>query len=137
MDRENLETARRLWKEMSDGAAAGQVTAEVSAEWHPEIEYIEDPNWPGAGVYRGPEAIRRRFAEYLEVFGPTEMTLEQLVEAGDDVVSLFLTRGESSQSGLPFEHEWAYVWSFRDGRVVTWRAFFERSEAMAAVGLQD
>ncbi len=134
MSRENVEIARRLWGPLIAGGASGEAMGVTSAEWDPDVQYIEDPNWPGAGVYRG-EAIQARFADYLEVFGTTEMTLEDLVDVGDQVVSIFRTRGKSAQSGLPFEHEWAYVWRFRNGRVVEWRAYFEKDEALAAVGL--
>ena len=137
MSQENVEIARRLWGPLIEGGASGQATGVQSAEWHPEVEYIEDPNWPGAGVYRGPQAIQARFAKYLEVFGPTEMILQEVIGVGDEVVSIFRTRGESAHSGLPFEHEWAYVWRFRDGRVVEWRAYFEKDKALAAVGQSE
>jgi ketosteroid isomerase-like protein len=29
------------------------------------------------------------------------------------------------------------VWTFRDGRVVEWRAYFEKDEALEAVGLGE
>ena len=135
MSQENVNIARELWHELIAGGAAGEATKNASAYWHPEIEYVEDPNWPGADMFRGAEAIRSRFTEYLEVFGNTEMSVEQLIDVGDQVVSVFRTRGESAQSGLPFEHEWAYVWTFRAGRVVRWQAYFEKGKALEAVGM--
>src|SRR5215213_7941396 len=137
MSPENVEVARRLWKQLTQAAATGQPEALRDSGWDPEVEYVEDPKWPGAGVYRGAQAIEARFAEYLDVLGSTDMRLVHLVEAGDTVISIFRAGGESAQIGLPFEHEWAYVWTFRDGRVVEWRAYFDKTEALDAVGLSE
>jgi ketosteroid isomerase-like protein len=137
MSQENLEVARRLWEQLTEAAATGQSTALPDFGWDPEVEYTEDPKWPGAGVYRGADAIQARFAEYLEVLGRTDLTVVELLDAGNAVVSVFRTGGESAQTGLPFEHEWAYVWTFRGGRVAEWRAYFDKSEALEAVGLSD
>ena len=30
--------------------------------FHPDVEWHNDPRWPGAGVHRGVEAVRREFA---------------------------------------------------------------------------
>jgi hypothetical protein len=138
MSRENVEVARRLWEGIVEGGAsrrAGGTFADPA--WHPEIEYVEDPRWPGSGTYRGPEAIEARFAEYLEVFGAVDVSVRELLDAGEAVVSIFHAQGASARTGLPFEHEWAYVWTFRDGRVVEWRAYFEKDEALEAVGLGE
>jgi ketosteroid isomerase-like protein len=137
VSRENVEVARRLWEQITEAAAAGQSTSLPAFGWDPEVAYIEDPRWPGAGVYRGAEAIQARFAEYLDVLGRTDMSVVELLDAGNAVISIFRTEGESAQTGLPFEHEWAYIWTFRDGRVVEWRAYFDKWEALEAAGLSD
>jgi ketosteroid isomerase-like protein len=137
MSQENVEVARRLWKQLTEGAAAGQSTPLPDFGWDPDVEYIEDPRWPGAGVYRGAEAIQARFAEYLDVLGSTEMRVMELLDAGDAVISIFQTGGKSARTGLPFEHEWAYVWTFRSGRVIEWRAYLNKREALKAVGLSE
>jgi len=135
---QNVELARRLWKGIVEGGASRQAEVGLSdSGWHPDLEYVEDPRWPGTGSYRGLEAVRARFAEYLEVFGAVDITVSELLDAGDEIVSVFHTRGESAHTGLPFEHEWAYVWTFRDGRVVGWRAYFEKNEALEAAGLRE
>jgi ketosteroid isomerase-like protein len=130
----NVALARRLWVRLVEGATWDRPGAAIDdPAWHPDLEYVEDDRWPGSGHYRGLDAIRARFEEYVEILGPIEITLLELIDAGDDVVSIFHTRGESASTGLPFEHEWAYVWTVRDGRVVRWRAYFEKDEALEAV----
>lgn len=134
MSRENVEVARRLWGQFVQDATGDRPARGIDdAAVHPDVEYVEDDRWPGSGRYRGIEAIRARFDEYLEILGPVEMTVLEVIDAGDRVVSIFRTRGESSATGVPFDQEWAYVWTFRDGRVVRWRAYFDKAEAFEAI----
>jgi ketosteroid isomerase-like protein len=138
MSQENLDAARRFWERFSEGAVSGRVDAGLSEPvLHPDVKYVEDPKWPGSGVYSGLDAIRARFAEYLEIFGAIEVSLQQTFDVGDIVGLVFGSRGQSVQTGLPFEHEWAYLLTFDDGRVDEWRAYFDKNEALEAVGLRE
>jgi ketosteroid isomerase-like protein len=138
MSQENVQAARGFWERFAAGAASGRVDVALSEPvLHPDVRYVEDPRWPGRDVYTGVEAIRARFAEYVEVFGVIDLKLQETFDVGDVVVLVFGTRGQSVQTGVPFEHEWAYLLTFRDGRVVEWRAYFEKAEALEAVGLQE
>ena len=40
--------------------------------WHPEVEYVEDPRWPGASSYKGREAVLRCFQNYFDALGQDE-----------------------------------------------------------------
>jgi ketosteroid isomerase-like protein len=136
VSRENVDMARRLWEGIVEAGRTQRAEAGISdPAWHPDIEYMEDPKWPGTGVYRGREAIQARFAEYLEILGAVDIRVHEIIDAGSDVVSIFRARGQSVASGLPFEHDWAYVWTFRDGCVVRWRAYFDKGQALEALGL--
>jgi len=139
MSNGNVEAARRVWELFSEGAASETPASDTA--WSdllsPELEYREDPRWPGSGVYRGQGAIQARIEEYQEILGPTEVTLRDIKARGDVVVLVFDTRGTSRQTDLPFEHEWAYVWTFAEGRLTEWRAYFDKDEALEAVGLEE
>jgi ketosteroid isomerase-like protein len=138
MSEANVEAARRLWERTTEGVASRRKLAGALADplVHPDVEYHEDPRWPGSGVYRGVEAIQAHFEEYFEILGPMDLTLSEVLDAGDSVVLVYDLRGESVPTSVPFEHEWAYVWTFRDGRITEWRAFFDQTEALEAVGLE-
>jgi ketosteroid isomerase-like protein len=132
VSQENLEAARRVWELFSEGA--GSETPASDTVWSdlasPELEYREDPQWPGSGVYRGQEAIQARFEEYHEILGPTEVTLRDIKARGDVVVVVFDTHGNSRETDLPFEHEWAYVWTFNKGRLTEWQAYYATDAAL-------
>ena len=139
MSQENVELARRVWELFSEGTSRETPASETT--WpdilSPELEYREDPQWPGSGVYRGQQAIQARLEEYQEILGPTEVTLRDIKARGDVVVVVFDTRGKSQQTDLPFEHEWAYVWTFNKGRLTEWQAYYEKDAALRAVGLEE
>jgi len=46
-------------------------------------------------------------------------------------------RGEGKGSGVPFEQTHTQVWTLRDGKLVRWRLFTDRAEALEAVGLRE
>lgn len=136
MSQENVDLVRRAF-------GAGLPSLEDTAQtcWHPDVEYVEDPRWPGASRYRGRDAVLRCFQSYMEVLGPAEggevgeVSLERVVDAGERLVPFVRFRGRSP-AGVPHEHLWAYVVEVRDGRIVYFRAFYEPEEALEAVGLR-
>jgi ketosteroid isomerase-like protein len=132
MSQENVEVVHNVW------GGAGVRTLEETAEayWHPDIEYVEDPRWPGASTYRGRDSVLRCFQSYIETLGPAEevtVTLEKVVEAGERLVALVRFQALSA-SGAPHEHLWAYLVEVSDGRIIRFQAFYEPQEALEAAG---
>ena len=110
--------------------------AEGSSYWHDDVEYHEDPLWPGSGTYRGRESVVRRWEEYLDVLGPaTEMSVQEVHDAGDALVALVRVRGTAPGSGAPHDHLWGYVVRVADGKLRYIRAFYDPHEALRAAGL--
>lgn len=110
--------------------------AEAAEFWDPEVEYREDPAWPGATTVTGPDAVIARFLEYQEFLGEADAEVEEVLDAGDDeVVVLTRIRGAGARSGVPWEYLWAYVVTIKAARVVAIRAYLEADEALRAAGL--
>ena len=102
----------------------------LAASWDPEVEYVEDPKWPGAMSFRGFDAVGARFREYVDDLGAdAELVLEDVRDTPRGMVSLVRTRG-TSPNGLPFDHLWGYRFRMRDGRVVWFRAYLDPAEAL-------
>jgi ketosteroid isomerase-like protein len=89
-----------------------------------------------SGVYRGHEGVRSFWRQWLEAWESIEFRLDELIDAGDEIVALLwqVNRGRASGVEVP-QGEWAQVWTLRDGRVVRVRAFGDPAEALRAVGL--
>jgi ketosteroid isomerase-like protein len=79
--------------------------------------------------------VIRAWHGYLEIFGSVEMKVEDLRDAGDEVVAIVRVSGVSKGGAVPFEHRWAYVCRVRDGRLAYQRAYWDPQEALADAGV--
>jgi ketosteroid isomerase-like protein len=132
MSRENVEIVRR--------AAEGYNRAGVEALHDfldPDVEFTEDPRFPEAGVYRGRDAVEAYFRQFLEQMAGHALEVEEIVDAGDDVVAVVRERARGTSSAAEVEWRAAFVWTMRDGTAVRGRAYLDPSEALAAVGLSE
>jgi ketosteroid isomerase-like protein len=90
--------------------------------WDPEIVYEEAPDWPGAGTFRGRDAILARLDEYVEVLGDMETEVEEIVPDGEDRALVIFRAYARSVAGVPVERRWGYLFTVRDSKLVHWRA---------------
>jgi ketosteroid isomerase-like protein len=133
----NIAIARRVWEGIVQNAAAARGRAFSDPAWHPEVEYVEDPSWPGSGTYRGADRVGARFSEYLEILGEVAVEVEEVREVADDLVlSIWRMRGKTT-TGYPYEQEWAWLWTFADGRIIRWQAFLDNEAALEAAGVRE
>lgn len=131
MSRHNVDLVRRAF-------GGGDLSQMAEAYWHPEIEYTEDPRFPGASTYRGRDAVVGVFRSYMEILGDEDeiaVTVEDVFDAGDRQVTLVRFRGQTRASGIPFEHLWGYVVEVSADRIASFRAYYEPEEALEAAGL--
>src|SRR3954468_8289226 len=108
MSQHDAEVVRRAF----EGAGARGLEESAELYWHPEIEYVEDPRWPGASRYSGRDAVLRCFQAYMEFLGREEdwtVTVERIVDGGARQAALVRFKSQASASGVPNEHLWAYV----------------------------
>ncbi|HEY7266984.1 MAG TPA: nuclear transport factor 2 family protein [Solirubrobacterales bacterium] len=135
----DMEVLRRMWEDFSGPIEAGHEERERFRElyWHPEITYEEDPRWPGSGTYRGKAAVAEVFEGYVDIFGAGEITVEDLVDAGDRLVALIRFRVVSAGGDVPLDHVWGYVCEARNGRLVYLRAYWDPEDALADAGVSS
>jgi ketosteroid isomerase-like protein len=138
MPQENVEIVRRVYD-----AAARRDAATVLALYDPDIQWDGSRSrWaevlPGRQIWRGHAELRATFRAYYEAWDDLEDTLEELIDAGDRVISVTNTRARGRSSGV--EVEWngqAGVWTIREGRVIQVTWFPTREEALEAVGRSE
>jgi ketosteroid isomerase-like protein len=117
--------------DFTDAAAVDALIGLVA----PDGEYHEADHFPGAGVYRGQEAMRAYVAEFT---GPFERVVARIddVVPGDAgrAVALLTTRVRGRGSGAEAELRAAWVFTIADERVVRVDPFVDVGEALAAAG---
>ena len=79
MSQEDADIIRRgyeVWNESGPAAVTEQF-------WAEDAVYREGPSWPDAGVYRGRGAALERMQSLIDLLGPIEVRLDDLIEVGD------------------------------------------------------
>jgi hypothetical protein len=111
MARGNVENLRALLEEM-DLEAWRRGESDMSL-LDPRVTY-EDTTLPDhvGETYRGPEGVARATERWLEPY-------ERL-----------------TYTGIEAEGPVAYLWTFRDGKVIHFRSYRDPDEALAAAGLR-
>jgi ketosteroid isomerase-like protein len=104
----------------------------------PDVIY-EDTVMPDrvGETYRGHEGVVRATEQVVEAAEWLLIELEQIVEAGDRLVSIHRVRAKARYTGIEFESRVAYLWTFRDGKVIQYRSFLDPQEALGAAGMEE
>ena len=138
MSRENVEVVRRVFD-----AAARRDQATILSLYDPEIEWdTSRPGTPGEmagrGVYRGHDGLRIWFGSWHEAWEDLVDDCEELIDAGERVVSVVTMRARGRVSGADVtSRRYSGVWTIRDGKVTRVVWFPTRDEALEAVGLSE
>jgi ketosteroid isomerase-like protein len=89
-------------------------------------------------TYRGHDGVVRALVRWIEHFQWMLIDLEQVVDAGDCVISVHRCRAKARDTGIEFkDRPLSYLWTFRDGKVVHFWAFRDSEQAIQAAGLRE
>jgi ketosteroid isomerase-like protein len=89
----------------------------------------------GAGLIHGHDGFRHWLREWYTAWESTHNDVEELIDAGEYVVSIMTQRGRGRASGAQVELKQYAVWTIHDGKIARVVWFPTREEAFAAVGL--
>ena len=97
--------------------------------------------WAGvAGVYEGPDDIRRFFADLGDTSSDFRIAIERLEPIGVDRVLAFLrvtASGRASGIAAASDTPTANVYDLADGKIKRIRIFLDREKAVEAAGLKE
>jgi ketosteroid isomerase-like protein len=131
MSQENVELVRESYERFQ---ATGEFDPELVAP-----EFVWDMStfrgWPGQQEYRGVEGARQFLDEWLEAWDDWELSLEDLHDAGGQIVAIVRQQGRSKAAGLPVDMTFAQMFTLRDGKQVRMQMYAQPSEALQAAGL--
>src|SRR5919106_4412408 len=115
MSQENVDLIRGLY----EAAAARDKAKPLAALCDPGIELdVSQAGWgdlTGQDVYHGHDGLRTLFKEWYGAWANYEDHLEDLIDAGDKVVSLVTSRGRGRASGVRVELKTPAVWTIHRG----------------------
>jgi uncharacterized protein len=133
MSQENVEMVRRAYEAFNRGDSDG-----IVADLAPEFEYVATGTNPGqSGVYRGPEGFRWFLEGFWGEFDDARIEINELIEAGDQVLASLTMRGRGKQSGVEARWDVWQLWTAKDGKAVHGHGFTSKAKALEAAGLRE
>jgi ketosteroid isomerase-like protein len=134
MSRENVETIRRAYEVWNESGPAA--VTEHSGRKTPST--AKGPGWPNASVYRGRSAALAHMQALVDLVGPIEVRLDELIEADDGrIVACTRIVGPGEPSDTPYTQSFAVVHRLRDGLIVEADYYLDRAQALQAAGLSE
>lgn len=128
------EQAIRVLREAYAAFNRGDIAAAV-AQLDPQIDWTEPAEFPGGGTYHGQDGVAAYLTQSRAAWAEVNSEPEQFVPAGNRVVVFVHARVRPKGSTEWQEVRLADVYTFRDGRAVSMRAFADRQEALRWVGM--
>src|SRR5438874_9120829 len=103
--------------------------------WHPDIEWrAVGGAADDVGVMRGDAALRRYYADWIEMFAELRAEVEDVIFEDEDRVALVIHHsGRGRTSGVRTEGRYYVACTVRDGRIVSGREYATREEGLRAV----
>jgi ketosteroid isomerase-like protein len=130
-DAATVRRAFQVWNESGPAAVIDQF-------WADDAVYREGPGWPNAGVFRGRAAALERMEGLVELAGPLQVSLEELIELDDGrLLACVRLVGPNAASLAPYTDSFAVVHRLRDGLVVEADYYLDRAAALEAVGRRE
>ena len=88
-------------------------------------------------IYHGHEGVRQYWRETTSAFGEIDFEVEELIEAGDQVLAVIREREVGRASGVPVEATHMAVLTLTGGKVILIQMFDDPQQAREAAGLAD
>lgn len=107
--------------------------ADLLQYFSPEAEVIQSEELPWGGRYHGHDGLREflgRVQDYLD----SRVELEQVIDAGTQIVAVGKTLGKARRTNLGFDIPLVHVWAFESGLVTRFEAYIDNATMLAALG---
>jgi hypothetical protein len=123
----NVELVRGGYDALARGDLEG-----LLARMHPDVEFVNPENAMEGGTRKGSEGVGTALSAMQQMFDGYVIEPTEFMPMGDEVVVIATERGRGRASGAGLEQTTAHVFTVRDGRIVRFRWFHTREEALAA-----
>jgi ketosteroid isomerase-like protein len=117
---------------------------ERTTEFPPELahpDFVWDTTtFPGGmqpATCVGVAETNQWLAEWVEGFDDWSIEISEVVEAGDQVVTVANQRASAKHGGPEVEMRLAQLWTFREGLIARMEMYADRAEAFRAAGLSQ
>ena len=130
MEGGNTEIARRAVDVFNEGGIEP-----AAAFFDEDVEFHEPPEQPGRRTARGRDAVVALFSEFEATWAEHSSRLDEAIEVDDQRVLVLTTERLRGRDGIEITQPSGMIFTFRDGKVVLWEAFWDPATARAAANL--
>jgi len=88
-------------------------------------------------VYTGHDGVRRYMQLITEALDDYHPEIVELIDAGDQVLTLAVESGRGKHSGAEVESHTAHVWTLHNGKMVRLDLYWDREHAFTDLGLKE
>jgi ketosteroid isomerase-like protein len=132
MSRENVELARKVLDALGTRDPSRLIAlSDPDVEWHSFFALSE------GGVYRGHDGARRYMSDLDDAWEVGRAEVDDALGMGDVAVLVGRIHYRGKGSGVESASPAGWMFKFRDGKVLCFRAFREPEQALEAVGLSE
>ncbi len=104
----------------------------------PEIEWVSSGAFPGLRpLYSGHAEVRAFWREFLDPWETLEIEIEELYELDERSVLMLVRFHARGRQGIEVELQITNHLTFRDGKLLRFRAWEEWDQAVAELGIED
>jgi ketosteroid isomerase-like protein len=123
---------------LEDEEAGKRIRARLATLAAPDFETVMvGPDYQQARFeFEGPDGFREAWLDWTSAFESYAIEIEEMIEAGDRVVSLVAMSGTTKTGGAEIPSPGAAVWTVVDGRVRRVEFHLDRDVALRAAGLE-
>jgi ketosteroid isomerase-like protein len=132
MSQENEEIVREQFRAFSAGD-----TGAMKRQMAPDAVLETDPRFPEGGTFKGVDEVERFFLGLHDGWRDSRAFARDFQATGDRVLVTGVWQATGEASGIEVTSDWSVLWSFREGKIIGIRFFFDRAEALEAAGLAD
>jgi ketosteroid isomerase-like protein len=129
MSQENVNFMRAAF----EAFASGDLTA-LAESLDPDVEWkaVED-----TVPRKGFDGVLQSISGWFDVWDEVHVDLEELIDAGTSIVAVVNERGRHAGSRSEVSERFFQVWEIRDEKIVAFREFKMKGEALQAAGLSE
>jgi ketosteroid isomerase-like protein len=134
MSRENVEILMRFGEAFNEGGFSSDATLSFFSA---DAVFEEPPEQPGASKARGRESIRRMFTKFDEAWQEHRSEPEDIRVIDDERILVLTIEHFRGRDGIEIEQPGGTIFTLRDGKIARMQSFWERANALEAVGLRE
>ena len=138
MSQENVEQIQRAYEVFNRLGWESEEARRLGTELlHPDVEWHDQRELPGATVHHGIEGVEGHLAAAQEALEYGTMDVFEVLDADPCVMVVYRVHAHGRLSGVPVERDAVNVYRFRGSKVDRVDIFGTRREALEGAGLSE